>query len=77
MFFDDERIFNLRKMILSETVEDRVKYLDLLIPYQKASSLEKPKVICVKSFVPNEKNSASLAISSAVNAALGTSLFEN
>ena len=35
MFFDDERIFNLRKMILSETVEDRVKYLDLLIPYQK------------------------------------------
>ncbi len=35
MFFDDERIFNLRKMILSETVEDRTKYLDLLIPYQK------------------------------------------
>mgnify|MGYP001059191233 CR=1 FL=1 len=35
MFFDDERIFNLRKMILSETIEDRVKYLDLLIPYQK------------------------------------------
>ena len=34
MFFDEERIFNLRKMILSETVEDRVKYLDLLIPYQ-------------------------------------------
>lgn len=36
MFFDEERIFNLRKMILSETVEDRVKYLDLLIPYQKS-----------------------------------------
>lgn len=35
MFFDDERIFNLRKMILSETVENRTKYLDLLIPYQK------------------------------------------
>lgn len=35
MFFDEERIFNLRKMILSETEEDRVKYLDLLIPYQK------------------------------------------
>lgn len=35
MFFDDERIFNLRKMILSETVEDREKYLNLLIPYQK------------------------------------------
>ena len=35
MFFDEERIFNLRKMILSETVEDRQKYLNLLIPYQK------------------------------------------
>ncbi len=35
MFFDDERIFNLRRMILSETVEDREKYLNLLIPYQK------------------------------------------
>ncbi|MBR6949113.1 MAG: pyruvate, phosphate dikinase [Bacilli bacterium] len=35
MFFDEERIFNLRRMILSETVEDREKYLDLLIPYQK------------------------------------------
>ncbi|MCX4248513.1 MAG: pyruvate, phosphate dikinase [Bacilli bacterium] len=35
MFFDEQRIFNLRKMILSETVEDRTKYLDLLIPYQK------------------------------------------
>jgi len=36
MFFDEERIFNLRRMILSETVEDREKYLDLLIPYQKS-----------------------------------------
>ena len=35
MFFDEERIFNLRRMILSETVEDRVKYLNMLIPYQK------------------------------------------
>ncbi len=35
MFFDEERIFNLRKMILSETVEDREKYLNNLIPYQK------------------------------------------
>ena len=35
MFFDEERIFNLRRMILSETVEDRTKYLDMLIPYQK------------------------------------------
>ena len=36
MFFDEERIFNLRRMILSETVEDREKYLELLIPYQKS-----------------------------------------
>ncbi len=36
MFFDEERIFNLRKMILSETVEDREKYLNNLIPYQKS-----------------------------------------
>ena len=35
MFFDEERIFNLRRMILSETEEDREKYLDMLIPYQK------------------------------------------
>ena len=35
MFFEEERIFNLRKMIISETVEDREKYLNLLIPYQK------------------------------------------
>ena len=35
MFFDEERIFNLRRMILSETKEEREKYLDLLIPYQK------------------------------------------
>ena len=35
MFFDPERIFNLRRMILAETEEDRIKYLDLLIPYQK------------------------------------------
>ena len=35
MFFDEERIFNLRRMILSETKEDREKYLDMLIPYQK------------------------------------------
>ena len=35
MFFDEERIFNLRKMILSETVEDREKALNELIPFQK------------------------------------------
>ena len=40
MFFDEERIFNLRKMILSETVEDREKYLNELIPYQKGDFKE-------------------------------------
>ena len=35
MFFDPERIFHLRQMIISETVEERVKHLDELIPYQK------------------------------------------
>ncbi len=35
MFFDEERIFNIRKMILAETTEDREKALDKLIPYQK------------------------------------------
>lgn len=40
MFFDEERIFNLRKMILSETVEDREKYLNNLIPYQKSDFIE-------------------------------------
>ena len=45
MFFDEERIFNLRRMILSETVEDREKYLNLLIPYQKNDFKEMYKVL--------------------------------
>ena len=36
MFFDEERIFNIRKMILAETVEEREKALEKLIPYQKS-----------------------------------------
>ncbi len=36
MFFDEERIPAIRKMILSETVEERVKALDALIPFQKS-----------------------------------------
>ena len=36
MFFDEERIPAIRKMILSETVEDREKALDALIPFQKS-----------------------------------------
>ncbi len=39
-----------------------------------ASSRLKPKVIWVRSLVPKEKNCASLAISSAVNAARGISI---
>ena len=35
MFFEAERIFNIRKMILAETTEDREKALEKLIPYQK------------------------------------------
>ena len=35
MFFDEERIPKIRKMILSETVEDREKALNELIPFQK------------------------------------------
>ena len=38
------------------------------------SSRENPKVICVRSLVPNEKNCASVAISSAVRAPRGTSI---
>ena len=35
MFFDEERIPAIRKMILSDTVEEREKALDALIPFQK------------------------------------------
>ena len=35
MFFDEERIPAIRKMILSETVEERERALDALIPFQK------------------------------------------
>ncbi len=35
MFFEEERIFNIRKMILAETTEEREKALNKLIPYQK------------------------------------------
>ena len=35
MFFEEERIFAIRKMILSETVEEREKALAILIPFQK------------------------------------------
>ena len=35
MFFDEERIFNIRKMILADTTEERETALSKLIPYQK------------------------------------------
>ncbi len=35
MFFDDERITVVRQMITSKTVENRLKALDKLLPYQK------------------------------------------
>ena len=36
MFFDEERIPKIRKMILAETKDERKKYLEELIPYQKS-----------------------------------------
>jgi len=35
MFFDDERILNVRKMIVAENLEEREEALALLLPYQK------------------------------------------
>ena len=35
MFFDEERIFNFRKMITASTVEAREKALDAILPYQR------------------------------------------
>ena len=35
MFFEAERIPKIRRMILSETIEERTKALEELIPFQK------------------------------------------
>ena len=35
MFFDEERIFNFRKMITASTVEAREKALEAILPYQR------------------------------------------
>ena len=40
----------------------------------EASSLDRPSVVCVKSFVPKEKKSACSAIDEEFNAALGNSI---
>ncbi len=35
MFFDEERIYNFRKMIISNTKEERINALNKILPYQK------------------------------------------
>lgn len=35
MFFDEKRIFNFRKMIVSETLEQRKQALESILPYQR------------------------------------------
>ncbi len=45
MFFQKERILSFRKMILSETLEDREKALEKILPYQKADFLALFKVM--------------------------------
>ena len=40
MFFDKERIFNFRKMIMADTEEERVKALDAILPYQRNDFIE-------------------------------------
>ena len=45
MFFDEDRIAAVRKMILSNTVEDRVEALDKLLPMQQQDFVEIYKVM--------------------------------
>lgn len=45
MFFEEERIPAIRKMILSETVEEREKALNALIPFQKGDFKAMYKVL--------------------------------
>lgn len=45
MFFDEDRISAVRKMILSNTVEDRVEALDKLLPMQKQDFIDIYKVM--------------------------------
>ncbi len=40
MFFDKERIFNFRKMIMADTKEERIKALDAILPYQRNDFIE-------------------------------------
>ena len=45
MFFDSERIFNFRKMIVAPTLEKREEALDKILPYQKDDFKELFKVM--------------------------------
>ncbi len=45
MFFDEERILSVRKMILSKTIEDRSNALKELLPYQKKDFIEIFKIM--------------------------------
>ena len=45
MFFEEDRILNMRKMIVSETVEEREKTLKKLLPYQKNDFVKLFKVM--------------------------------
>ena len=40
MFFDEERIFNFRKMIVVDTVSEREAALELILPYQKQDFMD-------------------------------------
>ena len=40
MFFDEERIFNFRKMIVADTVSEREAALELILPYQKQDFMD-------------------------------------
>ncbi len=45
MFFDEKRIISVREMILSNTIEDRKKALEKLLPYQKGDFFEIFKIM--------------------------------
>ena len=73
MFFEEDRIPKIRKMILSETVEDREKALNELIPFQKGDFKAMYKVLKnlpmtvryldppLHEFLPTEEDIISLA----------------
>ncbi len=68
MFFDHERIFNFRKMIVSDTKEEREKMLEAILPYQRSDFEALFKVMApypvviryldppLHEFLPKEKN---------------------